>query len=283
MDIELISKIKEAITTKNKEEVKRLLKDFDKVYDSEQITIPTNYEEYTEVDQTRRRIIVEIHTALEEDYELFENIDIKYINYNLGLMEYIAFNNVQYLFYKYEIYIEKLVMGEAEKIEFEENLISCLYELVEGYFYKGMNNLYDKKLVTLDFCNYVEDKLEKFFKVLDGIFLKGIISTDDKKDFMINEKVEEKFIGNPLSKRKGNKFEIYMKVSQTIKIIDTEFSNISGVQKLACEMYGIEPTSYSKWKNDRKENQLLVDSWNKKISEDEKENIRVKINKELKK
>lgn len=283
MDFKLISKLKEAIKDRDKGSIKKILKDFDEVYDSEPITIVTNYGDHTKIDQTRRKIIVEIHNALEDNYALFDNIDIKYINYNLGLMEYIAFNNVQFMFYKYGIYIEKLIIVESKRIEFEDNLISCLYELVEGYFYSGMKKFYDQKLVTLDFCNYVENKLESYFKVLDGLLLKGTISYDDKKVFMTKENVDEKFIGNPLSKRKGNKSEIYMKVSQTIKIIDTEFSNISGVQKLACEMYGIEPTAYSKWKNDRKENQLLVDNWNNNISEDEKEKIRLKVNKEIKK
>ena len=76
----------------------------------------------------------------------------------------------------------------------------------------------------------------------------AILYSDDSNDLK-KSIFADKFLGNPLEKRKGNKFEKYKQAIACYKCMEKNFRGISGIQTKACEIFEINPNTFSQWKS----------------------------------
>ena len=244
-----------------------------------------------------------LDTEEEEEYDNYETEILEYLYNKIVKDELpnieIAANydliNERLRYFIVQPYWEKLVkrlnpevLNEKSKNDPGEsnggNLLTELNYLAEYIFFRyDFEDRFNKQFITKDLVEFIEQQLVAF----SNLILLGRESTLNNANITeegISKEAEliKKFKGNSLQKRKGNRIQLYEKVSKTIKIIDTEFSYLSGIQKIACEMYGIEQTSYSNWKNRRKENQRMIDEWTTKITEEESKELKSIIKNKLK-
>ncbi len=92
-----------------------------------------------------------------------------------------------------------------------------------------------------------------------------------------------KFRGNSLEKRKSGNLSKYKNAAKLIKMMEDEFSYLTGIQKKACDLMNCNDKSFSRWINASTKNNALYHEWKNNIVDDERDILREQINRYLKK
>ena len=146
------------------------------------------------------------------------------------------------------------------------------------------------------------DSLESVFQYIDGITYGIFLYSRKTESFILQKndktiyyKIEDehfgrirklyeqknKFIGNPLDKRDNSRLVLYSKISKCINILEDKYPFVKGAQKTACEIFEINPVTFSSWINKNKKNNNQYHSWRKDITTQEEAEIISLINKHL--
>lgn len=248
---------------------------YDEVYNTEEIANFYEYE-YVLMRYLYDKIINEGLPRL--------NININFYVINMDLLEYIITPYWMDLTWSFNDNTLKKVSENDLDETVEENLFTEMKSIAEAYAFFLLGENFTKQFLEKLPIQFIEEKLKNLSNL---IMISSDYHIQPKQMREINSNYDQelykKFKGNSLQKRKGNRIKLYENVAKTIKILEDEYNFISGVQRRACEMFGVEPSSYSKWKNVRIENQKLVEKWVNSISNDEKEKLKKLIIGEIKK
>lgn len=154
-------------------------------------------------------------------------------------------------------------------LNFDENNIGTSADKDRFYKYASdsfnAQNLDEKIRIENEYGKYVSKRFFQKYPYLKNnshavgtmlnLILQMIIFAKDGKDAEINKLSEgigllKVFTGNPIEKRKNDNFNKYKTVITLIKCMETHFKALNGVQKKACEMVEVKPSSFSKWKSE---------------------------------
>jgi hypothetical protein len=104
--------------------------------------------------------------------------------------------------------------------------------------------------------------LEEYYKVLKDL--------DEIIEMVAIEKKKwgrsKMFTGNPIEKRKNSNLEKYKKVAQYMAVLEKYSTFLTGHQRKACELAGVNEASFSSWKNKRGNYEKFLE-WRKGIGQ----------------
>ena len=116
-------------------------------------------------------------------------------------------------------------------------------------------------------------ELDKLLLDLDEIIAKVI----EEKVKWAKHKI---FSGNPIEKRKHGNLEKYKKVAQYMAVFEIYNTFLTGPQRKACELAGVNEASFSSWKN-KKGNHNKFLEWKKGIDEKSLKTLKLEIQRKL--
>lgn len=88
------------------------------------------------------------------------------------------------------------------------------------------------------------------------------------------------FAGNPIEKRKSSNLEKYKMVAQYMVVLERYLSFLTGHQKRACELAGVNEASFSSWKNKRANFDKFL-NWKKEIDQRTEEKLKQELQTKL--
>jgi len=113
---------------------------------------------------------------------------------------------------------------------------------------------------------------------------------DFQKQFQDKQRSSGLIPGNNIENRKKQpNFPKYKKVAKLIKILENSYNYVNGKQKIACEIAGCNPTSFSRWLNSKTKIDKKKLNFEKfltlqnEITEEEKKQLKAEIDNYLKK
>ena len=275
-----VEEIREGFRGKDPKKIEKAVNDF---YES-RLDGPHNEEDLIELFEKGFEIAHIICYKYAQNYELIKNIKYNIELLHEDIIEHIALINFDLTRQQIDDGILKKVSENDERESVEENILTIMTEVAEAYFYREWGEENENKIITPQMYNCINERIVDF----SNLIMLGFDYTNRKRKTSIkpnNEELREKyklFIGNKLQKRDPVRLEKYMKIAKLLKIMDDNFRYVAGSQKIACEIADCEPTSFSKWKNSRRENFDTILKWQEDINVKERTELKNEIDNHIK-
>ena len=246
MERNYLNEVQKGFKTKKRIIVERAIQDLIREY--EERPEQFNSMNISEIEQQRRGIILELYYNLNDYNKLLSKSSLPYVTLNNWLSELIFFNSWQLLFFNLGDEFDIVFNVNKDKSPVSSDLIDLIYTLKESYFYEIISANNVNKLIPYRILEKIENKIEKDVNTISAIFTRAVNLYSNDSNSLKKLNLADKFIGNPIEKRHGNTFEKYKQTIACYKCIEKNFRGISGIQKKACEIFEINPNTFSQWK-----------------------------------
>lgn len=243
------------VVHKKLKEIINILSEWNKSIDGANIKITNNHIADLLNEYVKYIEIITTKTTYEELNKIFKHPNKGSMSYNNGIKKKKIINDFSAIKMSKQAVL-LLINKCTEPLLIIEKITRALYQS-----YLVTQNQRDEYYGYLNGCSPKGKRRTNVFlydpQVYNPYALKLALQGINTMKYLKNMEVSvveanlNKFKGNPIENRKSGS-KNYKELAVTIKVIEDEFPEITGVQKFACELMGILPATFSKWKGRQK-------------------------------